>query len=125
MARLTSKGRNALNSSQFAVPAKAPGSGSYPIPDKAHARAALSLEHNAPPSERPAITRKADAMLGHSSPAAPKGSAAAGGSKPRSSSSGTSGQSWGNSGMESAMSAHADKVHPTGKPSSALAKSGY
>lgn len=64
MAKLTSKGRKSLPKSDFAVPSKAPGPGSYPINDKAHARAALRLEGNAPASERPAITAKAKKMLG-------------------------------------------------------------
>ena len=41
MAVLTTKQRKALPKSSFAVPAKAPGRGSYPVPDPAHARAAL------------------------------------------------------------------------------------
>jgi hypothetical protein len=42
MAKLTSKARKKLPGSSFAVPSKKPGSGSYPIPDKSHARNALS-----------------------------------------------------------------------------------
>lgn len=42
MAKLTTKKRKSLPKSDFAVPGKAPGSGSYPIPDKAHARNALA-----------------------------------------------------------------------------------
>ncbi len=64
MARLTSKQRRALPKSAFAVPSKAPGPGSFPIPDKAHAIAAKRLEHNAPPGQRPAIEAKANKKLG-------------------------------------------------------------
>jgi len=47
MAKLSSKQRQNLPSSSFALPGrgegpKGKGSGSYPIPDKAHAQAALS-----------------------------------------------------------------------------------
>lgn len=38
MAKLTSRGRKHMKSSSFAIPSKR----AYPIPDKAHARAALS-----------------------------------------------------------------------------------
>lgn len=40
MARLTAAARAALPKSDFAVPSKAPGPGSYPIPDAGHAQAA-------------------------------------------------------------------------------------
>jgi hypothetical protein len=39
---LTTKERKALPKSDFVVPSKAPGSGSYPIPDISHARNALA-----------------------------------------------------------------------------------
>lgn len=65
MARLSTAQRKALPKSAFAVPSKAPGPGSYPIPDKAHAVAAKRLEHNAPKSQQPKITAKANAKLGH------------------------------------------------------------
>ena len=42
MALLATAARKALPKSDFAVPAKAPGSGSYPIPDASHARNALA-----------------------------------------------------------------------------------
>jgi hypothetical protein len=64
MAKLSSKARKALPKSDFAVPSKAPGPGSFPIPDKPHARAALRLEGNASPSERKTISAKAKKMLG-------------------------------------------------------------
>lgn len=59
MAELTPKRRKALPKSSFALPGKAPASGSYPIPDKAHARAALSRgAQHASPSELATIKRK-------------------------------------------------------------------
>ena len=42
MAVLSTAARKHLKSSQFAVPSKAPGSGSYPVPDVSHARNALA-----------------------------------------------------------------------------------
>ena len=38
MAKLTTEERKKLPKSDFAVPSKAPGPGSYPIPDKSHAK---------------------------------------------------------------------------------------
>lgn len=64
MARLTAAQRKKLPKSDFAVPSKAPGPGSFPIPDKAHAIAAKRLEHNAPKSQQKTITAKANAKLG-------------------------------------------------------------
>ena len=69
MARLTSAQRNKLPSSKFALPGKGEGksgkgSGSFPIPDKGHARAALREIGNAAPADRPKIRAKANAMLG-------------------------------------------------------------
>ncbi len=64
MARLTAAQRKALPKSDFAVPSKAPGPGSYPMPDKAHAIAAKRLEHNAPKAQQKTITAKANAKLG-------------------------------------------------------------
>jgi hypothetical protein len=55
MARLTAKARKSLKPSQFALPGKGAGlegkgPGSYPVPDKRHARIALSLvsQHGSP-----------------------------------------------------------------------------
>lgn len=59
MARLTAGQRKALPKSTFAGPGR-----SFPIPDASHARAALSMIGNAPPSARPAIRAKAKAKLG-------------------------------------------------------------
>lgn len=40
--KLTTSARKSLPKSSFAVPSKAPGSGSYPIQDKSHAQNALA-----------------------------------------------------------------------------------
>jgi hypothetical protein len=59
MSYLKSKQRREMPRGEFAVPSKAPGPGSYPIPDKAHARSALSRgAANASPSEMAAIWHK-------------------------------------------------------------------
>lgn len=61
MSRLTTKQRQGLRSSTFAVP----GRRAYPIPDKSHARAALSLiRHARSDAEKRAIRAKANRMLG-------------------------------------------------------------
>jgi hypothetical protein len=64
MAVLSAQDRREVPKKDFGVPSKAPGSGSYPMPDKAHAEAALRLDHNAPPSERPKIEALAHKKLG-------------------------------------------------------------
>lgn len=43
MAKLSAADRRALPKSDFLVPSKAPGPGSYPVPDAAHRRAAVGL----------------------------------------------------------------------------------
>ena len=58
MAKLTAAQRRRLPKSDYAIPSKAPKSGSYPINDKAHARAALRLIGHASPDEQRAIRRK-------------------------------------------------------------------
>jgi hypothetical protein len=58
MAKLTAAARRALPSSTFAGPGR-----SFPIPDKGHAKAALSLIGKAPASARPNIRRRAEAKL--------------------------------------------------------------
>lgn len=61
---LSAKERQSMPKSEFALPGKGEGpkgagSGSYPIPDEAHARAALSRgAANASPSELAEIRRK-------------------------------------------------------------------
>jgi len=87
MSVLSGKQRKNLPSNAFAIPSKAPGSGSYPIPDKAHARDALSrVSANGSPAEkaqvRAAVHRRYPDI--------------------------------GVSGVDRAMSEHADRVHPVG-----------
>lgn len=48
MANLSTNQRSNMPNSQFAVPSQAPGSGSYPIPDAAHARNALARSSGKP-----------------------------------------------------------------------------
>lgn len=61
MSKLTAKARRGLRSSTFAVPSRR----AFPIPDKAHARAALRLIGYAhSPAEKAAIRAKAHRMLG-------------------------------------------------------------
>ena len=61
MARLTAAKRRGLRTSTFAVPSRR----AFPIPDKSHARAALSLiRHAKSPAEKAAIRGKANRMLG-------------------------------------------------------------
>lgn len=63
MSELTTKRRKKLPKSDFAIPEKAPGPGSYPIPDIDHARNALSrvAQHGSPTEKkrvRAAVFRK-------------------------------------------------------------------
>ena len=53
MAILNTAKRKKLPTQDFAGPGR-----SYPIPDPNHGRAALSMLHNAPPSERATIKAK-------------------------------------------------------------------
>lgn len=61
---LSASDRNRMPSSEFALPGRGEGkngkgSGSYPVNDKAHARAALSrASANASPAEQATIRRK-------------------------------------------------------------------
>lgn len=48
MAKLTAAARKGLDKSVFAVPSKAPGSGSYPLPDRSHAVNALARASGKP-----------------------------------------------------------------------------
>jgi hypothetical protein len=63
MAKLTSAQRKRIPKSEFAVPSKAPGSGSYPMPDKKHAKVAIGLAemHGGPVS---AVRAKAKNLFG-------------------------------------------------------------
>jgi len=59
MAKLTAKQRRKLPQGDFAVPAKAPASGSYPVNDPNHARAALSMVSRfGSPAEKAAVKKK-------------------------------------------------------------------
>ena len=65
MAKLTAAQRKNLPKSDFAVPAKATtaagkaASGSYPIPDKAHAQNALArVAQHGTPAEKAAVRKK-------------------------------------------------------------------
>ena len=62
MARLSIQARRDLPASTFVFPDKAPGSGSYPIPDRAHAVAALRFAAGKP--EEAAVRRKVCAKFG-------------------------------------------------------------
>lgn len=63
MAKLTMAERKALPLSDFAVPSKAPGPGSYPMPDKEHAVVAkgLSAMHGGPEK---VVAKKAKSKFG-------------------------------------------------------------
>lgn len=60
MARLTAAERRQIPKSRYGVPSKAPGSGSYPMPDRTHAAVAESLAaKNASPKVKAQVDRKA------------------------------------------------------------------
>lgn len=69
MAELTSKARSKLPRSSFALPGKGEGksgkgSGSYPIPDRAHARNALArVAQHGTPAEKSAVRAKVKAKF--------------------------------------------------------------
>lgn len=63
MAKLSSKTRQALPKSDFALPGegkgpKGAGAGSYPIPDASHARNALARSANKSPEVKAAVRAK-------------------------------------------------------------------
>lgn len=62
MAKLTEKQKRAVPKSQRGIPSKS-GTGSFPMPDKKHAKAALMLINKAPASKRAAIRAKAKAII--------------------------------------------------------------
>lgn len=67
MAKLSMAQRKALPKSDFAVPSKAPGPGSYPIPDKSHAQNAKARATQfASPSVKSKVDKKANRKLGSS-----------------------------------------------------------
>jgi hypothetical protein len=58
MAELNAAKRKKLKRSDFAIPEKAPGPGSYPIHDEAHARNALArVAQHGTPEERARVRR--------------------------------------------------------------------
>jgi hypothetical protein len=62
MAELTTKQRKRLSGKSFAIPSKAPGSGSYPIPDRAHAQNALArVSQHGSPEEKAKVRAKVHA----------------------------------------------------------------
>ena len=62
--RLSALARHGLSKSQFGVPSKAPGSGSYPMPDKKHAAVAKGYAARfASPAQRVKIDAKANRIL--------------------------------------------------------------
>ncbi len=64
---LSSADRRALPSSDFAVPSKAPGPGSYPMPDRAHAaNAKARASQFGSPAVKAAVAAKAKAKFGMS-----------------------------------------------------------
>lgn len=64
MAKLSMAQRKALPKSDFAVPSKAPGPGSYPIPDAAHAKNAKSRASQfAGPKVKSKVDAKANKKL--------------------------------------------------------------
>lgn len=66
MATLSPKARKALPKSAFAIPEKAPGPGSYPIHDEAHARNALSrVAQHGNPSERSRVRKAVSRRYPH------------------------------------------------------------
>lgn len=59
MAKLDIRQRAALPKKDFAVPSKAPGSGSYPVNDSAHAKNALArVSANGTPAVKAAVKKK-------------------------------------------------------------------
>lgn len=64
MAKLSMAQRKALPKSDFAVPSKAPGPGSYPMPDAAHAKNAKARASQfAGPSVKKRVDAKANKKL--------------------------------------------------------------
>ena len=63
MAKLNAAQRRAIPKKQFGLPSRAPGAGSYPMPDKGHVISALRLLHNASPAEQTTIRAKAHSLF--------------------------------------------------------------
>ena len=64
MARLTAAARRKIPKGDFAIPSKAPGSGSFPLNDASHARNALARSAGKPEAAtvRRAVTAKYPSM---------------------------------------------------------------
>lgn len=66
---LSSAARKALPKKVFGLPAKAPGAGSYPMPDKKHAAVAKAYAKRfASPAQQQEIDAKANKVLGKVKP---------------------------------------------------------
>ncbi len=65
--KLTAKARKAIPTGDFALPGRR-----FPIEDKSHGRAALSMAHYASPSEQATIRAKVHAKYPSLSPRKPK-----------------------------------------------------
>lgn len=61
MGVLTMNQRKSLSPSDFAVPEKAPGPCSLPVPDESHCEAAKRLCHKCPPGSCEAVAKKCGA----------------------------------------------------------------
>jgi hypothetical protein len=65
VARLKAKQRKALPKTAFGIPSKAPGTGSYPMPDRAHAaNAKARVAQFGTPAEKATVNAKANKILG-------------------------------------------------------------
>ncbi len=65
MAKLSTKARKSIPKAKFGLPSKAPGAGSYPMPDKSHARVAKAYASRfASPAQQAQIDAKANKILG-------------------------------------------------------------
>ncbi len=64
MSKLSYKERKNMPKGEFAIPGKAPGSGSYPVNDAAHARNALArVSQFGSPAEKAAVRSKVHAKF--------------------------------------------------------------
>jgi hypothetical protein len=65
MGKLSTAMRKRLSKSSFAIPSKAPESGSYPVPDASHARNALArVSQFGSPAEKAAVRSKVRKRFG-------------------------------------------------------------
>jgi hypothetical protein len=117
MAKFTSKQRGNLPKTAFAVPSKAPGSGSYPIPDASHARNALARASGKPVQAKvdAAVHRKFPAIGKPKAEREPPREAAAERRNPKLEARESPAKQRAEAGMDAAVSAHADQMHPLGR----------